>query len=145
MDKKETKPKNKPVQNGFSDEQQQQINSILASSLNHSSIPTNNLKDIENFKIVVASLLNDENLESLTCLEIGELNDINDAILLNTFYQNDKILFYIEHRLKLLRSVTKDGNNLINVFKEMIKGNSFQSGDETGGISNILGNRFKHG
>src|SRR5659263_11074 len=101
------------------------------------------VKDIENIKLIISAILNDELLESLTNLDPDELDDINDAFYLNEYFDNPRIDLFIMHRLKLSRSKVVDGkaNNLLEIFAD-ISGKGMKSLTDIGNNS-ILGNRFK--
>lgn len=95
----------------------------------------NDINEIENIKLIISAILNDELLESLTNLEPEELDDINDAIYLNQYFDNPRIDLFILHRLKLSRSKVKDGlvNNLLSIFSD-ISGKAMRNEQNTGSI-----------
>jgi len=107
------------------------------------SMSNDDVKDIENIKLIISAILNDALLESLTNLEPDELDDINDAFYLNEYFDNPRIDLFIMHRLKLSRSKVIDGkaNNLLEIFAD-ISGKGMKSITDFGNNS-ILGNRFK--
>lgn len=115
---------------------------IFSSSGAEKGIGESDLKDIENIKLIISAILNDDLLESLTNLDPDELDDINDAMYLNEFGDNPRLYIYILHRLKLSRSKVFEGksNNLLTIFADISgKGLTKVAND---GISGILGKRF---
>lgn len=110
-----------------------------------SGMSEDDIKDIENIKLIISAILNDALLESLTNLEPDELDDINDAIYINEYADNPRLNLYILHRLKLSRSkvVNDKYSNLLGIFSDISgKGMKSLSGFDSSGI---LGNRFKKG
>jgi len=79
------------------------------------------IKDIENIKLIIFAILNDDLLESLTNLEPDELDDINDAMYINEFADNPRLDSYVLHRLKLSRSkvVGDKFSNLLEIFSDI--------------------------
>jgi hypothetical protein len=119
------------------------LREIFSSSGKNPTMSDDDLKDIENIKLIISSILNDDLLESLTNLDPDELDDINDAMYLNEFADNPRLYIYIIHRLKLSRSKVFEGksNNLLTIFADISgKGLTQKMNDAT---SSILGNRFK--
>lgn len=98
-------------------------------------------KDLETIKLILAAIMDSGNLESLSSLTKGQIDDINDAVIMFEVFQDPLILVFIEHRLKLNRSLTSDHKNLLSIFSEIAgKTTGFL---ENGLNSSVLGNRFK--
>lgn len=143
---KEPKPKTEKII--IEDEKQEQgasdiLREIFAQSSEKTGMSDDDLKDIENIKLIISAILNDELLESLTNLDPDELDDINDAMYLNEFADNPRLYIYILHRLKLSRSKVFEGksNNLLTIFADISGKGMTQKANEA--IGGILGNRFK--
>lgn len=113
----------KEEKNNFSESQIEQLSKIVNESLGSESgisESNNDAKDLETIKIILASILNERHLESLTNLEEEERDDITDAFMLFEYFDNPIILKFIEHRLKLSRSVNKENpKNLLNILSEL--------------------------
>jgi hypothetical protein len=142
---KESKPD--PIEKNVPKIPEQNANDILreifSSSNAEKGMSDDDLKDIENIKLIISAILNDDLLESLTNLDPEELDDINDAMYLNEFADNPRLYIYILHRLKLSRSKVFEGksNNLLTIFADISgKGLSQKMNEAT---SSILGSRFK--
>jgi hypothetical protein len=115
---------------------------IFKSNGSDKGMSDDDVKDIENIKLIIASILNDDLLESLTNLDPDELDDINDAMYLNEYADNPRLYIYILHRLKLSRSKVFEGksNNLLTIFADISgKGLTNKMNEVTG---SILGKRF---
>lgn len=123
----------------FSESQITQLSELVSSTFNDTSnISSNDAEKLESIKIILASILNDSNLESLTNLTEEEISDINDAFYLYHYYQNPLIMIFIEHRLKLARSVIYEKpKNLLSIFSDIAnKSNGY---NENGENRSILG------
>lgn len=111
----------------FSKSQQEQLSELFNTVFNSdsSNVSSNEAKDLDTIKIILASVLNNQHLESLTNLSEEQIDDLNDAFYLYEYYDNPIILNFIEHRLKLQRSVIKDKpKNLLEILSEIAgKGN----------------------
>lgn len=118
------------------------LRSIFQSSGADKGMSDDDVKDIENIKLIIASILNDDLLESLTNLDPDELDDINDAFYINEYADNPRLYLYILKRLKLSRSKVFEGksNNLLSIFADISgKGLSNKMNEVSG---SILGKRF---
>ena len=129
----------------FSEEQFNTLQNIVKGAYGDtggSGISNDDAKNLETVKIILAYIGNDEYLSSLTNLSDDELEDINDAMFLNIYFDNPRITQFIYDRLKLSRSRTGTGvfNNLLHILSE-ISGKSINTLGLDSGLNNILGKR----
>jgi hypothetical protein len=119
------------------------LQQIFGSGKEKAGMSDTDIKDIENIKLIISAILNDDLVESLTNLDPDELDDINDALYLNEFADNPRLYIYIAHRLKLSRSKVTHKNgasNLLEIFSDISgKGMSKLSNMEN---NSVLGKRF---
>jgi len=142
--KKEIKESADNKKGFFSPEKSKELKNIWDSSFNEGEgigINSEDAKELETIKIILAAIMDKNNLESLSSLTSGQVDDINDAMIMYHVFQDPLILIYAEHRLKLNRSLTKDHKNLLSIFSE-IAGRTSTFLEENIG-KGILGNRFK--
>lgn len=124
-----------------------QLAEIVNSSLGKDSGITNNTNDaekLETIKIILASILMEKHLESLTNLNDSQIDDINDAFYLYEYFDNPIILNFIEHRLKLSRSIIQNQpKNLLTILSELAGKTGLEFNGLSGENKGVLG-RWKH-
>ena len=94
------------------------------------------LKALEIAKIIVKETLNPLNIQSLSFLELEQIDDIVKARLLNSYYNIPEINDYIDNYLQLKRS--HDGQLLKLFIKMVMFNNEIDDNNKKGFFSRIL-------
>lgn len=134
--------KKEPETKSFSPQQSNEMRNFWNNAFNgdNKKESDNDIKDLETIKLILSSIMDDRNLESLSSLTKGQIDDINDAFILFEIFEDPLILNFIMHRLQLNRSLTTEPKNLLSIFSDI-------AGKATGFIDDslngsILGKRF---
>lgn len=108
--KKEDKEKEK-----IKEELKEEVKSFFQNSLfDESNLGEDkNIKDIETQKIILNEIFTLENLKSTTQLNDDEIEDIENAYMLNHIFRNPLINDVCISHLQLKRSLTKEPKSLI--------------------------------
>lgn len=102
---------------------------------------TNDLKELEAIKLILSMIGNKEFIKSATNLPEGELDDINDAEMINSYADCPELDEYIKNRLELSRSrIQPNGqyNNLLRLLTD-ISGKTGMQFSNMGEYNKILG------
>jgi hypothetical protein len=119
------------------------LKAMMEGNAKNQGMSDDDVKDIENIKLIISAMLNDALLKSLSNLPIDERDDLRDALLINQYADNPRLETYIIDTLKLSRSVTSDNknySNLLQIFSD-ISGKGMRTLSE-GFDKGVLGGRF---
>jgi len=115
-DDKEISPKTKEfLTNLFNPE-----NGILSKPNNPSASGLNNMDDVkqlEAIKLILGMIGNRDFIKSATNLPEDELDDINDALMINDYSDCPELKNWIDNRLELARSRIANNSSYSNVLK----------------------------
>lgn len=93
------------------------------------------LKNLELAKIIVKEMLDGKNIKSLSNINKNQVNDIVNALLLNTYYQIPEINEYVFNFLTLKRS--QEGL-LLKTFEKIVMNRDAIGNEHSGFFDRIL-------
>jgi hypothetical protein len=95
-------------------------NGILSKPNNPQASGLNNMDDVkqlEAIKLILGMIGNKDFIKSATNLPEDEMDDLNDALMLNEYADCPELDNWIKNRLELARSRISNGTNYSNVLK----------------------------
>lgn len=148
MVKKTDKPENKDDDTGFSPKQQNFIKSLFGGengifskpeNLNSSGLSNDDYKQLESMKWILSMIYNKDFIKSATNLPEDELDDINDALMINSYADCPELAEWIDVRFELARSRIANHTPFDNVLKLLSRlsdktGIAFNNVDVNSGI-----------